>query len=151
MILAITGGFSGIFALAMLYGILYWVFGRWWKPITGKILKKEIKAGSSASEGYAYVPVISYSYFIDKEYQGDRLNIMDFDDIKVSGGRFSTRVHAQQVLDRFPGIGEPITIYYNPWHLESSVIERRFDWSFLIWFLICGIVPVICYFVYLQL
>ena len=107
-----------------------------WVPIVGLVTKSEVEylASTGADDSDTYTPIITYTYqLMGNSYEGNRI------EFGSEGVRFGKRKKAEVVIARHP-LGSQPTVYYDPEDPAQSVLERKWNSTNTILFLILELI-----------
>jgi len=130
----------GLITLYLLFKLIKIFF---YKKAEGTIVKSEVKKINNQISYDYYYPLIEYEYEVNgKRYRSDRIFLTklesDYNTIK-------------KIVDKFP-VGKKITIYYNPFKPEDSLLKRNYHTGMFIQTLVFfGMLSVFLYTLFIDI
>ncbi len=114
-----------------------------YKKTEGVIVRSEVKKVENQISYDAYYPLVEYEYQVDgKTYRSNKIFLTNLE------SDYNT---IKKIVDKFP-VGKKITIYYNPFKPEDSLLKRNYHTGMFIQTLVFfGMLSVFLYTLFIDI
>ena len=138
LILAIVFVLFGSITLYIAYEFYTWAeSSRDWPTTEGVVTKSDFCSEVRAARNFPYRSETYYWADIQYDYTVNGLRYIS-GDIGVSTAKTNVRTDVQEVLDRFP-VGRRITVYYDPFNPDDTLLEPGADTGNYVVFFVGGL------------